>query len=69
MFTGTYVTELTSNRQIEIPADLRNRLKLEAGDKVEITIKRIRSRRLEISIGKNPLIKLLSMDEEEQKHT
>ena len=40
MFTGAYVTELTSNKHIEIPADLRNRLKLEAGDKVEITIKR-----------------------------
>lgn len=66
MFAGTYVTELSSNKQIEIPADVRNRLKLEQGDKVEITIKRIRSRRLEINIGKNPLIKLLSMDEDEQ---
>jgi AbrB family looped-hinge helix DNA binding protein len=65
MFSGTYITKLTSKNQIDIPADVRNRLKLEEGDKVEITIKRIRSRRLEINISENPLIKLLHMSDEE----
>lgn len=65
MFAGTFITSLSSKSQIEIPSDVSNRLKLEAGDKVEITIKRIRSRRLEINISKNPLIKLLSLADRE----
>lgn len=64
MFTGTFVTKLMSKNQIDIPSDVRNRLNLEEGDKVEITIKRIRSRRLEINISKNPLIKMLNLSEE-----
>lgn len=67
MFTGTFITKLSSKSQIDIPSDVRNRLKLEEGDKVEITIKRIRSRRLEINISKNPLIKLLQLSEEEKQ--
>jgi AbrB family looped-hinge helix DNA binding protein len=67
MFTGTFITKLSSKNHIDIPSDVRNRLKLEEGDKVEITIKRIRSRRLEINISKNPLIKLLQLSEEEKQ--
>lgn len=65
MFTGTFVTKLVSRNKIDIPADVRNRLNLEEGDKVEVTIKRIRSRRLEINISENPLIKLLHFSDEE----
>ena len=67
MYTGTFSTKLVSKNQIDIPSDVRNRLNLEEGDKVEITIKRIRSRRLEINISKNPLIKLLHFPEEESE--
>lgn len=61
MFKGTFITKISSKKQIEIPSDVCNRLKLEEGDKVEVTLKRIRSRRLEINISKNPLNKLLNM--------
>ena len=64
MLSGTFITELKSKKQIEIPFEIVNRLRLDEGDKVEVLIKRIRSRRLDIRISKNPMVKLLEMTKE-----
>lgn len=62
MLSGTFIAELTEDRKIEIPTELTNRLQLGEGDKVEVLIKRIRSRRLDIKISRNPLMKLLELN-------
>ena len=62
MLSGTFICQLNKKNQIEIPAEVVARLHLNEGDKVEVMIKKIRSRRLDIRIAKNPLIKLLDLD-------
>lgn len=64
MLSGTFIAELSDDRKIVIPTELLNRLQLGQGDKVEVLIKRIRSRRFDIKISKNPLIKLLDLSKE-----
>ena len=61
MLSGSFVCEVTLKKNIEIPSELINKLQLQDGDKVEVLIKRIRSKRLDIKISKNPLLKLLDM--------
>jgi len=61
MLSGSFVCEVTLKKNIEIPSELVNKLQLQDGDKVEVLIKRIRSKRLDIKISKNPLLKLLDM--------
>jgi antitoxin component of MazEF toxin-antitoxin module len=65
MLSGTFVGEITNKKNIEIPSEMLKRLQLSEGDKVEVMVKRIRSRRLDIKISKNPLLKLLSLSEDE----
>ncbi len=62
MLSGTFICQLNKKNQIEIPVEVVARLHLNEGDKIEVMIKKIRSRRLDIKIAKNPLIKLLDMD-------
>ncbi len=64
MLSGAFVAEITSKNQIEMPSEVISGLHLSEGDKVEVLIIKIRSRRLDIKISKNPLIKLLEMTEE-----
>ncbi|MGD9488790.1 MAG: AbrB/MazE/SpoVT family DNA-binding domain-containing protein [Calditrichaceae bacterium] len=65
MPSGTFMIEISTRNQIDIPAEIVNRLKLNEGDKVEILIKKIRSKRMDINITKNPLMKLLELSTEE----
>jgi antitoxin component of MazEF toxin-antitoxin module len=67
MVSITFVSELSEKNKIEIPSDMIKRLQLHEGDKVEVLIKRIRSKRLDIKISKNPLLKLLTIGEAYQK--
>jgi AbrB family looped-hinge helix DNA binding protein len=60
----TFVSELKSDNSITIPPEVRDKLDLRTGDKIEISLKKIKSKRLEIVISKNPLYKLLKMNEE-----
>jgi AbrB family looped-hinge helix DNA binding protein len=60
----TFVSELKSDNSINIPAEVRDKLDLRTGDKIEISLKKIKSKRLEIVISENPLYKLLKMAEE-----
>jgi AbrB family looped-hinge helix DNA binding protein len=63
MKTGMFLAEIDSTGKIEIPVEIRDRLSLTEGDKVEISLKKIRSKRLELIIRKNPLHKLLLLSE------
>ena len=63
MKTGTYITEVESDGKLSIPEEIRDRLHLSDGDKIEIMLKKIRSKKFEVTIHKNPLIKLLDLSE------
>ena len=60
----TFMTEVKSDNSIEIPAEVRDRFDVKAGDKVEITLKKIKTKRLEILISENPLYKLIKWSEQ-----
>jgi len=61
MISGTFISELNDQAQINIPLEMAARLQLKKGDKVEVLVKKIRSKRLDINISKNPLVKLLNL--------
>jgi len=61
MKTGTFIAEVKEENKINVPPEIRDRLKLAEGDKVEILLKKIRSKRFEVNIGKNPLYKILEL--------
>ncbi len=63
MALGTFITEFGPQNQIKLPSEVVNRLNLVEGDKVEILVKKIKSRKLDIKISKNPLGKLLDFEE------
>ena len=63
MKTGTFITEIDKEGKINIPSEINDRLQLADGDKVEILLKKIRSKRLDVSISKNPLNKILKLSE------
>jgi bifunctional DNA-binding transcriptional regulator/antitoxin component of YhaV-PrlF toxin-antitoxin module len=64
MLSGSFITEVDKNKKLDIPSEVLNRLHLNEGDKVEVLIKKIKSRRMGINISKNPLIKLLDITQE-----
>jgi len=61
MKTAKFTAEITSDRRIQLPPELRDSLKLESGDHVEVTVKKIVSRRLEVVLSHNPLYKLFQL--------
>jgi AbrB family looped-hinge helix DNA binding protein len=63
MKSGTFIAEVGGDGKINIPAEIKDRLNLAEGDKLEILLKKIRSRRFELNIHKNPLIKILDLAE------
>jgi AbrB family looped-hinge helix DNA binding protein len=63
MKTGTFITEVESDGKLRIPEEIRDRLNLSDGDKIEIILKKIRSKKFELTIHKNPLIKILDLVE------
>lgn len=63
MKTGSFITEIDPNKKISIPPEISDRINLQVGDKVEIMLKKIRSRKLDLNIGKNPLYKILTLSE------
>jgi AbrB family looped-hinge helix DNA binding protein len=63
MKTGTFITEVEIDGKLSIPKEIRDRLDLSDGDKIEIMLKKIRSKKFEVMIHKNPLIKLLDLSE------
>ena len=65
MTSGSFIIEIKDNKKINIPPEITNHLQLQEGDKVEVVIKKIRSKRLDIKISKNPLVKLLNLSGEQ----
>jgi len=61
--TGTFITEIESDGKFRIPEEIKDRLALAEGDKIEIMLKKIRSKKSEVTIHKNPLIKLLDLSD------
>ena len=65
MKAGTYITEVDEHYNVQIPVELREKLNLSPGDKIEISIRKIKSRRLEIFLQQNPLYRLLEIHKED----
>ncbi len=65
MKAGTYITEVDEHYNVQIPVELREKLNLAPGDKIEISIRKIKSRRLEIFLQQNPLYRLLEIHKED----
>ena len=63
MKTGTFIAVSDGEGRVTIPNEVRERLNLTEGDKLEVLIKKIRSRRTELKIGRNPLTKLIDIAE------
>ncbi len=61
MKAGTYITEVDEHYNVQIPVELREKLNLAPGDKIEISIRKIKSRRLEIFLQQNPLYRLMEI--------
>jgi len=60
----TFMTEVKGDNSVEIPAEVRDRFDVKVGDKVEITLRKVKSKRLEILISENPLYKLIKWSED-----
>ena len=63
MKSGLFIAEIESNSNLTIPQEISDRINLAEGDKVEILLKKIRSRKFDVNIAKNPLYKLLTLSE------
>lgn len=61
MVNATFFIKLVSKKNLDIPSEVVNRLQLEEGDKIEVYLKKIRSKRLDIKISRNPLNKILDL--------
>jgi hypothetical protein len=61
MVNATFFTELKSKKNLDIPSEVTTSLSLEEGDRVEVFIKKIRSKRRDIKISRNPLDKILEL--------
>ena len=66
MKTGTFIVEVNAEGIVTIPPEIRERLKLSEGDKLEVLVKKIRSKRFEVNIRKNPLYKILDLAEQKE---
>jgi hypothetical protein len=61
MVNGTFFTKLKSKKALELPVEITNGLSLEEGDQIEVYIKKIKTRRMDIKISRNPLSKILDL--------
>ncbi len=59
----TFVAQVSDDYSVEIPLETRDKLDIRPGDKLEVTVAKIKTKRLEILISKNPLHKLLKFTE------
>lgn len=58
---ATFVTEMKADMTVQIPQELSEKLGLEPGNRVEISLKKIKSTRLELVLSENPLHKLIDL--------
>ena len=67
MLSGSFIAQFKEKNLIEIPSEIVAKLDLKEGDKIEVSIKRIRVGRLGIHISKNPLTRLFDLAREAHK--
>lgn len=67
MLSGSFIAQFKEKNLIEIPSEIVAKLDLKEGDKIEVSIKRIRVGRLGIHISKNPLTRLFDLAQEAHK--
>ncbi|MGH1364006.1 MAG: hypothetical protein ACRBF0_10650 [Calditrichia bacterium] len=63
---ATFIAELKEDYSAQIPREVCERLKLQPGDRIEISVKRIKSRKIDIFLAENPLYRLISDGLEEK---
>ncbi len=56
---ATFIAEVKSGKEIKIPREVFEKLRIQNGDRIEISIKKIKSNRLELMLSENPLFRLL----------
>ncbi len=59
----TFISQIVDNNKVEIPVEVLEKLDLKNGDKVELTLRKIKKSRLELLVSENPLHKLLKLNE------
>lgn len=60
---ATFITEVEVGKAIKIPREVSEKLRIQNGDRVEISVKKIKSNRLELILSENPLYRLLDISE------
>lgn len=63
---ATFVTEINPEQKIQIPKQVMDKLILEPGDRIEVSVKKIKSKKLEVLLSQNPLYKLLKISGEKE---
>lgn len=58
---ATFVTEVLAEKTVSIPAEVCEKLRIETGDRIEVSIKKIKSKRLDLMLAENPLYRLLDI--------
>lgn len=61
---ATFLTEAGEGRTIQIPPEVWQRLYLQPGDRLEISIKKVKSGKLDLILSENPLYKLLAIKDQ-----
>ncbi len=62
----TFNTEIKEKNCIQIPVEVQERLGLSPGMMVQVSIKKIRAKRIDLLIKENPLYQLIHLAEEEE---
>jgi bifunctional DNA-binding transcriptional regulator/antitoxin component of YhaV-PrlF toxin-antitoxin module len=62
----TFNTEIKEKNCIQIPVEVQERLGLAPGMMVQVSIKKIRAKRIDLLIKENPLYRLIHLAEEEE---
>lgn len=58
---ATFVSEVEAGNRILIPREVAEKLRIHEGDRVEISVKRFKSSRLDLILSENPLFRLLDL--------
>lgn len=56
---SVFTTQLTDGGKIEVPAFIIEKLGLDKDDYIEVTIKKIKTKKSRLILQKNPLLKLI----------
>ena len=66
---ATFITDVKEEKQLRIPLEVCEKLRIEPGDRVEVTVKRIKSGRLDLILSENPLYRLLDLPRQTSEST